>query len=209
MLQTKALYNLIRLNAAEDPSVKAEAWALEDLRAVALEDLFLRLQRAGIQVDKTVFLQFADNCDTPEELTDLLLADEAQDDRYDAHYLLVFELWRRLLPEKQSLSIFCDELDHRIALYDQENLESDELVQDALANLQEVLDENADSGAGPADVFDVICDYCAHDLENFIYDYISDLLDGGNELYASELIEGFASYIADPVWFAFLRARLL
>lgn len=207
MVQTKALYNLLRLNAAEDPTVSAEPWALEDLRAVSIENLFGRLAKANVPLDRSAFLQFAANCDTPEELAELLLPDE--EEQYDRLYLLVFELWRRLLPEKQSLSIFGDELDERIARYGQENLESDEPVQDVLANLLEILDENTDAGAAPQEVFEVISDYCAHDLENFIVDYIADILDSGNEAYASELIEGFAPYVNEPIWFDFLRARLV
>lgn len=209
MLQTKALYNLLRLNAAEDSTVKAEPWALEDLRTLGLEEIFSRLERYNVQLDRKSFHEFAEQCDTPEELSDLLLPDGCGEERRDPFYLLVFELWRRLLPEKQSLSVFCDELDHQISLYDQGDLESDELIQDGLANLLEVLDENADSGEDPEDVFSAICNYCAHDLESFIYDYISDLLDSGNSLYASELIEGFSLYITEPLWFDFLRVRLL
>lgn len=125
MLQTKALYNLLRLNAAEDPLIQAESWALEDLRALPLEELFARLNRRGVQLDRSRFLEFANKCDTPEDLTDLLLPDE-EDKARDPFYLIVFELWRRLLPERPSLSIFCDELDYQIALYDQEQIESDE-----------------------------------------------------------------------------------
>lgn len=207
MLQTKALYNLLRMNAAEDSTVSAEGWALEDLRKVSLEDLFTRLGQKGVQLNRHSYVQFADQCDTPEEMTDLLMPDDATE--HDPFYLLVFEIWRRLVPEKQSLSIFCDEMDHRISLYDQGEIDSDEPIQDALANLLEVLDENADSGADPEEVFQAISGYCAHDLESFITDYISDLLDSGNSLYASELIEGFSPYVTDPLWFDFLRTRLI
>lgn len=209
MLQTKALYNLLRLNAAEDPTLKADPWALEDLRALPIDDLFSRLKKYKIELDKRAFLHFSEQCDTPEELTDLLLHDEATENTRDPFYLAVFELWRRLIPEKQSLSIFCDELDHRIALYDQGNLDNDEPIQEALANLLEVFDENADSGADPEEILIAISDYCAHDLESFLYDYISDLFDSGNSLYASELIEGFSLYATEPLWFDFLRVRLL
>lgn len=209
MLQTKAIYNLLRLNQEENRSAEVGSWALEDLRALALEELFLRLQTQGLQIDKSAFLMFADECDTPEQLADLLIPEEVEEEQRDPIYLLIFELWRRLLPEKQSLSIFCDELDHRIALYDQEALESDEMIQDGLANLLEVLDENADAGSAPHEVFTAISDYCAHDIESFIYDYISDLLDSGNSLYASELVEGFSPYVTEPLWFDFLRVRLL
>ena len=209
MLQTKALYNLLRLNAAEDPSVDVEPWALEDLRDLPLEELFERLQKGGPKLDRKSFSHFAESSDTPEELTDLLLPDEMSDQQRDPFYLMIFELWRRLLPEKQSLSIFCDEMDHRISLYDQGGLESDELIQDVLANFLEVLDENADSGANPEEIFLAITEYCAHDIESFICDYVSDLLDSGNSLYASELIEGFSPYVGDPLWFDFLRIRLV
>ncbi len=208
MLQTKALYNLLRLKAAEDPSLGAEEWALEDLRKIPIEKIFSRLSRRGHDLEKGAFLQFAETCDTPEELAELILPDQGDEKQYDSLYLLVFELWRRLIPEKQSLSIFGDELDHRIALYDQEDLESDEEVQDALANLLEVLDENTDAGADPQEVFSVIGDYSANDLESFIIDYIVDILDSDNEPYASELIEGFAPYVSERAWFDFLRARL-
>jgi len=209
MLQTKAIYNLLRLQADEDPSVKAEEWALEDLRPVSLDALFSRLKKYQVEPEKGSFQQFARQCETPEELSDLLFPDSMEESARDPFYLLIFELWRRLLPEKQSLSIFCDELDHRIALYDQGLLESDEPIQDALTNLLEVLDENADSGVEPEQVLAAISDYCAHDQIDFLYDYISDLLDEGNSLYASELIEGFYPYAPDNFWFDFFRIRLL
>lgn len=209
MVQTKALYNLLRLNAAEDPSVRAEPWALEDLRKVSLEDLLGRLNKAKIALDKKTFLAFAEQCDTPEELVDLLLDEETDPQMQDALYLVLFELWRRFLPEKPSLSIFCDELDHQIFLYEQNLLESDEMIQDGLANLQEILDEYADVGTDPQEAFQLIAEYFAHDLESFLYDYITDLLDAGTTVYASELIDGFASSVQEPIWFTFLKARLL
>jgi hypothetical protein len=208
-LQTKALYNLIRLNASETPSAAVEPWALEDLRSTSLESLFQTLGKAGIFLDKQSFISFAEESDTPEDLTEILLEESTSPQQYDQVYLSVFELWRRFLPEKQSLSIFCDELDFRIFLYDQDQLESDESIQDILANLKEVLDENIDEGAIPVESFDILTEYCAHDVEGFLYDYISDLLDSGNAIYASELIEGFCAYVSEPIWFDFLRARML
>lgn len=209
MLQTKAIYNLLRLNAADDPGVSAAPWALEDLRALSLEESFSRLDKYGVQLDRKAFHHFASDCETPEELADLLLPDGASEKERDPFYLIVFELWRRLMPEKQSLSIFCDEIDHRIALYDRGDPESDELVQDGLANLLEVLDENVDAGADPEEVFLAVSDYCAHDLEGFLHDYIADLLDSENSLYASELIEGFYPYLSDPQQLDDLRKRLV
>lgn len=208
MMQTKALYNLLRMQTADDPSVPAEKWAIEDLRSVKTDEIFSRLKKRNVDLDKKTFVQFAENCDTPEDLAELLSSEEEDEKLFDSFYLLVFELWRRLLPEKQSLSIFGDELDERIELYDREELESDEQIQDVLANLLEILEENSDAGAEPQEVLHAIGDYCAHDVESFIVDYISDILDSGNEAYASELIEGFTPYISEISWFEFLNARL-
>jgi hypothetical protein len=209
MLQTKALYNLLRLNAAEDATVDAEPWALENLREIPEEELFARLKNKGIELDIHTFLQFTETTDTPEGLSEILLSDIAEEKEQDALYLIIFELWRRLLPERPSLSIFCDELDYQIALYDQNPKMSDEHIQDCLANLIEILDENVDTGVEPGEIFVSISNFCAHDLESFLYDYIADLLDNGSQLYASELLEGFSPYINDPIWFNFLRARLI
>ena len=200
MVQTKALYNLLRY-AGEGPA--------EDFRALPVEELFARLERYCVKLDKVTFHQFAETSDTPEELSDLLLPDDLSEEDADPFYLIIFELWRRILPEKRSLSVFCDEIDHRISLYDEEDPRGDELVQDALANLIEVLEENTDAGGEPEAVFSAICEYCAHDLESFFYEYISELLDNGNSLSASELIEGFFPYMTEPLWFDFLRVRLL
>ena len=209
MLHTKALYNLLRLNVREDPLIPHEPWAVEDLRSLSIEALFARLGKKGLVLDRPRFVGFAENSDTPEELTELLLADSADASTHDPVYLLLFELWRRLMPEKPSLSIFFDEFDHRIDLYDRDLLENDELIQDTLANLQEILEENVDAGVQPQEIFPSLEEESVHDIESFLYDYISDLLDSKNELYASELIEGFAPYMAEPSWFDLLRARLL
>lgn len=209
MLQTKALYNLLRLKKQKDPTVQVDSWAMEDLRKVSNEELFSKLEKDGVKLDKKSFLLFANESDTPEELTDLLFPDGKEEEKKDPFYLLVFELWRKNLPEKQSLSIFCDELDYQINLYDEDQTESDEHIQDALANLLDFLEANTDDGAEPKDVFNALTDYCAHDVESFIYDYTFELLDNENIIYSSELIEGFTPFVQEPLWFEFLNIRLL
>ncbi len=208
-IQTKAIYNLLRLNAQETSGADVEPWALENLRDISLDALFQRLSVWGISLDKNSFISFAAECDTPEDLAELLQEESVSPKQHDQVYLLIFELWRRFLPEKQSLSIFCDELDHRIFLYDQGVFESDEPIQDILANLQEILDENQDEGEDPLEIFQAISEYCAHDLEGFIYDYITELLDGGDVSYAQELAEGFFPFLPKSLWTQFLRARIL
>ena len=152
----------------------------------------------------------AENHLTPEELTDELLAETKMDPKaQDQIYLLIFELWRRLLPEKPCLSVFCNELDHQIHQYDKGHSDRVESIQDALANLQVILDENTDEGANPVSVFDSISACCANDIESFLYDFIAEQIDNLNYSYASELLDGFNEYIKDVKWFDFLRARIL
>lgn len=209
-INRRALYNSLRMNWVLDPTLEVEAWQVEDYRAMPLDQLFERLEDMDIRLDKASFAAFADTVDNPEDLTETLLHDSSEDMEFqDQVYLIVFELWRRLLPEKPCLSILCDEIDHQIHLYDQGQATTSEGITDILANLQVVLDENTDEGADPHEVFECINSGCAHDIESFLHDFISDKIDDCNYSYASELLEGFSSYLHDVKWFEFLRARLV
>lgn len=209
-IERRALYNLMRMNWLMDPSIAAEPWQIEDYRALPIERIFERLRAHEIQLDKNNFIAFAAEVDTPEELTDFFLdGGDADIVSQDQVYLLIFELWRRLVSDRPSLSIFCDELDHQIHEYDTTGGANSEILQDVIGNLQEILDENSDQGGDPVDIFKSICSDCANDIENFLYDYISDHLAAGHDLYVAELVDGFSHYISDVKWFAFLRAQLL
>jgi hypothetical protein len=205
---TKALYNLLRLNSLEDPSIDVEKWQIEDLRSATLDEIFSKLNDLNIQFDRHTFTLYANNLESPEIMTELILTEADKIELYDRVYLLIFELWRRLLPEKQTLAIFCDELDHRIYQYDHYILDNDEIIQDVLANLIDILNENADFGVGPKDIFKGLIEYSAHDIEAFLYDYTCEQIDACNFAYASELIDGFYSYIEDSKPFNFLKARV-
>lgn len=209
-MQTKgrALYNSIKMNWQEDPTFPVEPWQVEDYRALSTKELFNRLKSFQISLDEAHFKIYAEHTTSPEELTDTLLTDE-ETDTFDQVYLLVFELWRRLIPEKETLSIFCDQLDHLIHLYDQEQLENEEPLLDAMGQLERLLDENVDQGEDPQPLFEEISLYCAHDLESFIYDFTSDQLDQGNSLQASEILEGFSPYLTEKRWAQFLELRLI
>lgn len=209
-MERKALYNLMRMNWLLDPAIAAEPWQVDDYRALSLEILFNRLKAHDIVFDRNSFVAFADEAGDPEELTDQLLADvEANVVTQDQVYLLIFELWRRLRGDRPTLSLFCDELDHQIYLYDHSADQGGEAIQDALANLQVILDENADAGADAHEVFASLSRSCANDIESFLYDYISDQIDSGQEAYASELLDGFVDSVSDVKWFHLLRARLI
>ena len=206
----RTLYNSLRMNWILDPSIEVEPWQVEDYRILSLDQLFQRLKSHHLTLDKSSFLAFADNAETPEDFTESLLADSKADIKeQDQVYLIIFELWRRLLPEEICLSIFCDELDHQIYLHDNNQIKNDESIQDALANLQMFLDENVDAGTDPLVAFDYVNNACANDLENFLLDYTAEQIENGNHPYAAELIEGFSPYAHDLKWFELLRVRLL
>lgn len=206
----RALYNLLRMNWLRDPSIAVEPWQVADYRAMPLEALFQQLRDASLPMDRVGFQSLADEFDSPEELADQLTMETANTAAdQDKIYLIIFELWRRLIPEKLCLSIFCDELDHQIDLFDNDKIDNPEELQDVLANLAVILDENTDHGEDPKEVFESISSRCANDLESFLYDFIAEQIDESNESYAAELIDDFYPYISDAKWFEFLKIRLI
>lgn len=209
-MERRALYNLLRMNWLRDPKIPVEPWQVEEYRAMPLDLIFDKIRQQDVLLDRVSFLALAEEFDTPEDLTDHLVADiDADAPKQDQIYLLVFELWRRLIPEKLCLSIFCDELDHQIDLHDKEQAENPEPLQDALANLAIILDENTDQGGNPQEVFKTISSGCANDIEEFLYDFITDQIENKNLSYAAELLEDFTPYVADPKWFELLKARAI
>ena len=204
----KALFNLLKLSHGEDPTVEVKPWQIASYRSIETKHLFDRLKALGICLDEPSFSAYADSIDTPEELIDFLYLEEEHSEDYEEAYLIVFELWRRLLSKKQSLSLFGDELDHLIFLYDRGELLDEEQLQRVLSELEDILDQSVDAGASPEETLEMVSQYLAHDLEAFLYDYIIDQMDEGNDLYASELIDGFFDYVSGKRWFEFLKARL-
>jgi hypothetical protein len=209
-LERKALYNLLRMNWLNDPNSDVEPWHVEDYRNLGTHTLFQYINAWDIHLDQQRFFSLADSADSPEMLSEMLMEDlSLEPHEQDQIFLLIFELWRRLLPERVSLSIFCDELDHQIYLYDKDDLAGAEAIQDTLANLQMIMDDNSDEGVKPTEIFEKISYSCANDLESFLYDYIAEQMDTDNIPYARELIEGLAPYMKGSKWFDLLQIRLL
>ena len=206
IIDRRAYYNLLRMGLYDDKDIVIEPWQVEDYRALPIEALFVRLQEFDLFMNRSDFLNLCEQFDTPEDLTDSLVED---DEIYDRVYLLVFELWRRLAPEKQCLTIFCDEFDQQIFLYEKDEIEDFEPLEDAIANLQMILDENADQGVDPHEIFNYIKTGCASDLESFLYDFIALQIDEDNIPYATELLDNISPYVEDTKWFTFLKIRLL
>jgi hypothetical protein len=209
-LKGKALFNLLRINWLEDPKSEVKKWQIDDLRKLDIGELFSRLKKLGLILDEQGFYLYAENCVSPEELVDFIWIESEDLEGHDRAYLLLFELWRRLIPDKRCLSIFCDELDWLIDAYDKGELEDEEPLQNALSILEDILDDAYDESENDAkNIFEEVASYCAHDLERFVFDYIGDKILEKNETYASELIDAFYDYARDHRRFDLLRARLL
>ncbi|NGX55694.1 MAG: hypothetical protein KR126chlam2_01333 [Chlamydiae bacterium] len=210
-LQRKALYNLIQIQITclqtdeELDTSQLEPWQTENYREYSIEHLLSELHSLNLTFDLGDFELYAKEFETPEEFAEQL-AQELSPLESDRLFLVIFELWRRLFPEKQSLSLFCDELDHQIILYDASQSDSPTDMQDAIAYLQLILDDNADAGTKPPKAFEQIQTFCANNLENFLYDYIFDQIEEGDEAYARDLLDGFYRYVSEPCWFDYLIA---
>ena len=207
-LKGKALFNLLRINWLEERSSDVKLWQVEDLQGVGIEELFSRLKALGFILTEESFYLYAENCANPEELVDCIWIEEGDLEGKDRAYLVLFELWRRLLADKFCLAIFCDELDQLIEVYDSQGLEDEEPLQKVLGILEDLLDDAYDKERDAKKVFRDISSYCAHDLERFIFDYISDQIIENNATYASELVDAFYPYATDRRRFDLLRARL-
>ncbi|HEY2810468.1 MAG TPA: hypothetical protein VGJ00_03655 [Rhabdochlamydiaceae bacterium] len=208
-LKGKALYNLLRMSATDRPELEIQEWQVEDLRPLSTKNLFRRLSSLKLPLDEKSFSLYAQEVETPEDLLECVWIEENNPEQRDQAYLLLFELWRRLLSDKRSISLFCDELDHLIDSYDKDSLEEEEQLDQALSFLEDILDDACDmQGLAPSEAFDEISKYCAHDLEVFIYDYCLEQLENKDAIFASELLDAFYEYVSDKKWFDFLRARL-
>jgi len=205
--QGRAFYNLLSMNLC-DEHYPHHPWQIKNYRELKTSELFEILRIEELHVDLDVFLLYSEKCDSPEEIANVLVEDQEDEERLEKVYLVVFELWRRFCREKESLSVFCDELDHQIFQYDQIHNNVDQL-QELIDQLQDILYQNTKEGENPKDVFIVVSEFLAHDLEEFIYDFSADLLDEEEGLYVSEIIDGFYDYIEYPLWFDFLRVRVV
>jgi hypothetical protein len=208
-IEKRALYNLLRMNWLHEPMLLVQPWQVEDYRQVPLTTLFNRLETFNIHLDRLSFITYADACGSPEDLTDHLIGDrplQAADE--DKIYLIVFELWRRLIPQKPSLSILCHELDYQIHLYDQQQMTDPLPLQEAIKGFIKILDENVDKGILPQETWKLILPYCANDVETFLYDFISEQIDEGLSSDSHELLNELDPYLGNNKWFQLLRLKL-
>jgi hypothetical protein len=207
--QGRAFYNLLRFNALEDPASRHyEKWQVEDYRTLTDQQIFSRLHAYSCDLDLEVFQELAKNFDSPESLSEYLIPDEFEAESADKIYLCLFELWRRYKKDCRSLSIFSDELDHWMHVYDGQKEDVDDIIYSYLFELENFLDEEADQGKEPKAVFSIISYYFAHDIENFIYDFVYDLVEKESLTNASEIIDAFLPYVKREIWFEFLKLKM-
>ncbi|MCP5492213.1 MAG: hypothetical protein H7A40_04140 [Chlamydiales bacterium] len=208
-MRGKAFYNLIKMKWEDNHNFDVQPWQVEDLRSISDEKLFERLAQHDIILTPESILLYAEKCDGPEELTDCLLLDGKNEKLQAQVYLLAFEAWRRFCPKKQTLSVFCDELDHLIEQFDSAELDDVEPLYNQLLELCKIMDQNVDQGVDTQEITKLLDSICAHDIESFTYEFIAGLIDAEQRTMASMLLDAFYPYAEDKRWFDFLRVRLL
>lgn len=206
--QGRAYYNLLQMGLIDDPNAQHEPWETLDYRSLKTSHLFEFLQELEVFLDLDSFLLYSQRCESPEEITETLVGDQEDEIRHERTYLVIFELWRRYCKDKESLSVFCDELDHLIWGYDQGE-DNDDVIMQKLGELEDILYDNTEEKEEAEKVFLSVSDFTGHDLEEFIYDFAANLLDKEKNLASSEICDGFYDYVTDKRWFDFLRVRLV
>ncbi|MCH9812124.1 hypothetical protein K0U07_05125 [bacterium] len=201
----RAYYNLLLLQSQRGLKVDAQPWEYMDYAVVAMDDLFAAIQSLHYLFDKESFLSYCVSFDSPEEMVTSLEPKESEEK--NKLYLLVFELWKRLLPDRESISIFADALDRRIAEY--EKNKDDERILDAFEQVVEILESNCIDETPPESIFERFCLYVAHDLESVIYTYIDSKCEVGVEDRAMDLLDHFLPYVKEKRALQFLQLKSL
>lgn len=207
LLQKKALYNLLQLNLAQNEGAykcsSLHHWQIANYREMSSEELVKQLLMLGIALEAKDFEIFSKGFETPEELCEALTQERKPLEK-DQIFLIIFELWRRLLPERRTISIFCDELDFQMMAYD---LDRPNSISDTLAYLEQILEEHDDQGIEPTYALEMVQSFCANDIESFLFDYILNEVEAKNDRYATELLDGFKRFVKKRFAFNYLAAR--
>ncbi len=204
-LHKKALYNLFQYQL-QQPEQPLQPWQEVDYREIQTETLLSDLQKLAIPLETLHhFEEIANRFESPEEMAESL-AKQKEPLEQDHSFLLIFELWRRHLPDKRTVSTFCDELDLQINRYRQDIY--DQEIIDIIEYLKQILDDNADAGYDPLDVMSTMQSFCGNNIEEFLYDYTLDQVEQREIDYSAELLEAFYPYVHNPDWFDYLVARL-
>lgn len=206
VLNRRALYNLLRFQALESQE-GIDQWQIEDYRQWTLEKLFEQLSHNGWQLDRASFCAYAECVKSPQELLELLIGEgELNEEQEDKAYLILFELWRRLMPYQEIFEMMCDEIDYQMYAYEIGE-QADQKLEAVLSQCVNLLYEQGASVQEAKKMFASICQSCAQDLESFLYDFISDQIEAGALAYAQELYHRFYQFVRQPTWFDLLKVR--
>ena len=202
LLQRRAVYNLIHLPDATGLD-ELEPWQKENYRKLPDHTLLNRLQEQGMTIPKlSTFQELASNFSSPDEMADEMAPEK------DEIYLLLFELWRRHLPQQRCPSVFCDELDFQISCFEEGDFKKKAELEEIVEYLLQIFEDHVDEGADPAAIYHAFQEYCAHDLDGFLYGYFTFLIAEKRAEYAYELLEGYYPFVRDRSFFDFLLARI-
>ncbi len=203
----RAYYNLLLLGLSDEDVKDVKDWETKDYRGLKISELVKELESLGVSFDLDAFLELTEGFDSPEDFHETLLSQIKDEEISNRTYLVIFELWRRLCKDKESLSIFCDSLDYQLEAF--ERLGDEGELLEMLKDLEDILDQSVDEGENPKEMFELVSAYLAHNLEDALYEFASFQIDKGNAIYASELVDGYYEYVENVNWFEFLRVRLV
>lgn len=204
----KAYFNWLRLKYqdAQASSLTHQGWEIENYRNLSVSELLNRLNAFSLHLSSHDFIKLSQPYTSPEELTQNLFPNQESPFK---GYLIIFELWRRLIPNKISLSICGDEFDHQIDQYYQNSLEAEIAIEGILEHFMKILESNIDEGVSIDSVFNFFKRHLAHNLEEFLYDFISDQIHYQKYEKASELLHFVSGCGWDTNWIHFLKAQIL
>ncbi|MBM3195569.1 MAG: hypothetical protein FJZ62_02325 [Chlamydiae bacterium] len=206
--EIKAHYNLLKAQVAWDPSTPHEKWMVEDLSAVSDKNLLKRLEDLKVPVSSANLKKYLEEIETPEDFLEAVTLETDGPEKVENVYLILFELFKRHAPKKESLSIFADGLDFLIQKYEVTSGKNWVEIVPYLKQLVHILRENLSGVKNPSEVLEKLSRHFAYDLEGFIYDFIADLIDSSQEVLAEEFIELFFDYLTKPYWFTLLEYYL-
>lgn len=205
-LYPKAYFNWLRLTKKNNSLTEKDQWKIENYRGLPTKTLFKRLTDLGFSLSLKKITSLVDSFKTPEELSDHLCKNA--DIKFQV-YLLIFEIWRRTFPNKICLSIQTDELDHLMSLYQKDPDSIGQMLQNSLESFKRFMEEYVDEGISPIIAFNILNRYLAHDLEEFLYDFISDQIKFHHYTEAEELLNIFGNCGLEKLWIDFFKAQLL
>lgn len=205
----RSLYNYLQHEKTKDFS-DVESWQIHNYRNESTESLLELLHDLSLPLNMSAIDAYIESVDSPEELLECLVLDSA-DSKYRAKvYLVIFELYRRSSISDHSFSTFADECDMCIYGYEHDTVSQQDIIP-LLLEFHLLLDDAFDSPdqeMSKQDLFEETSHYFAHDIESFLFDFFSDLADSEHE-ETSTLLDGFKSYVSEPLWLELLSLRLL